>query len=176
MIILGLAGAFVNLPSSTLQISQFSITAYGMDILAVYGCVSFVMFGAIYFIVPRLTRREWLSKRLIKMHFLFSMYGVIAVASLAVLGGLIHGQGQEDFTHTWDSAAERAYPYLVATLIAWCFVLFSNFFFFMHLLLMWMRLGRRSSHPTLLGHAHLESPHGEEGDIDNAGPGSVIAH
>jgi cytochrome c oxidase cbb3-type subunit I len=176
MIILGLAGAFVNLPSSTLQISQFSITAYGMDILAVYGCFSFVMFGAIYFIVPRLTRREWLSKRLIKMHFLFSMYGVIAVAVLAVLGGLIHGQGQEDFTHSWDSAAERAYPYLMATLIAWCFVLFSNFFFFMHLLLMWMRLGRRSSHPTLLGHAHLDSPHGAEGDIDNAGPGSVIAH
>jgi hypothetical protein len=28
----------------------------------------------------------------------------------------------------------------------------------------------------LLGHAHLDSPHGPEGDIDNAGPGSVIAH
>jgi cytochrome c oxidase cbb3-type subunit 1 len=176
MLLLGVTGVFVNLPDSTLQISQFSITSYGMDILALYGCFSFLMFGAIYFIVPRITRREWLSKRLIKMHFLFSMYGVIAVASLAVLGGLIHGQAQEDFKFPWANAVRNAYPYLIATLIAWCFVLFSNFFFCIHLLLMWMRLGRRSSHPTLLGHAHLMNPHGPEGDIDNAGPGSVIAH
>jgi cytochrome c oxidase cbb3-type subunit 1 len=93
-----------------------------------------------------------------------------------VLGGLIHGQAQEDFKFPWANAVRNAYPYLIATLIAWCFVLFSNFFFCLHLLLMWMRLGRRSSHPTLLGHAHLTNPHGPEGDIDNAGPGSVIAH
>lgn len=176
MFVLGLASCVVNLPHLTLPLTQFSITTYGMDILAIYGCFSFVMFGAIYFIVPRLTRREWLSKRLIKLHFLFSMYGVIAIVVLSVLGGVLHGQGQEDFKFTWDSAVARAYPYQIATLIAWCFVLFSNFFFFMHLLLMWMRLGRRSSHPTLLAHVHLESPHGPEGDIDNAGPGSVIVH
>ncbi len=176
MLVLGISSTLTNLPNSTLPLTQFSITHYGMDILAIYGCFSFVMFGAIYFIVPRITRREWLSKRFIKMHFLFSMYGVIAVAVLSVLGGVLHGQGQEDFKFTWDSAVARAYPYQMATLIAWCFVLFSNVFFFAHLLLMWMRLGRRSSHPTLLGHAHLDSPHGPEGDIDNAGPGSVIAH
>lgn len=176
MLLLGVASVFINLPNSTLPLTQFSITGYGMDILAVYGCFSFVMFGAMYFIVPRVTRREWLSKRLIKLHFLFSMYGVISVAALAVLGGVLHGQGQEAFQFSWENAVSRAYPYLIGTLISWCFVLFSNVFFFVHLLLMWMRLGRRSSHPTLLGHAHLENPHGPEGDIDNAGPGSVIAH
>lgn len=176
MLLLGLSSVFVNLPDSTLPLTQFSITSYGMDILAVYGCFSFVMFGAMYFIVPRVTRREWLSKRLIKMHFLFSLYGVIAIATLGVLGGVLHGQGQEAFQFQWQNAVSRAYPYLLAILLAWCIVLFSNFFFFMHLLLMWMRLGRRSSHPTLLGHAHVTNPHGPEGDIDNAGPGSVIAH
>ena len=176
MILLGLSNVMIHLPNSTLPLTQFSITSYGMDILAVYGCFSFLMFGAIYFIVPRVTRREWLSKRFIKLHFLFSMYGVITIAALAVLGGMLHGQGQEDFKFPWENAVARSFPYLVATLIAWFFVLFSNLFFCLHLLLMWMRLGRRSSHPTLLGHAHLESPHGPEGDIDNAGPGSVIVH
>lgn len=176
MFLLGITGALINWPGSTLQLTQFSITSYGMDILAIYGCFSFLMFSAIYFIVPRVTRREWLSKRFIKLHFLFSMYGVITVAVLSVLGGLLHGQGQEEFQFSWANAVERAYPYQMATLIAWCFVLLSNVFFFLHLLLMWMRLGRRSSHPTLLGHAHVENPHGPEGDIDNAGPGSVIAH
>jgi cytochrome c oxidase cbb3-type subunit 1 len=176
MFVLGLLGALVNIPESTLPLSQFSLTNYGMDVLAVYGCFSFVMFGAIYFIVPRLTRREWLSSRLINWHFLLSMYGVVTVALLAVLGGLLHGQGQEAFQFEWRNAVTRAYPYQIATLVSWCIVLLSNLCFFAHLLLMWLRLGRRSSHPTLLAHAHLNSPHGPVGDIDNAGPGTVIVH
>jgi len=137
-----------------------------------------VMFGAVYFIVPRVTRREWLSSRLIKMHFLFSVYGIMAVTMFSILGGLQQGMGQEDWQQPWEAAATRAYPYAIGTTIAWCFILFSNFFFFIHLTLMWLRLGRRSTHPTLLvsGHDHGVGPHGEDGDIDNAGPGHVAAH
>ena len=178
LLILAFAAVMLNLPETTLPLTQFSMSGYGFDILAIYGFFSFVMFGAIYFIVPRVTRREWLSKRLIKMHFLFSVYGVITVALIALFGGLQQGIGQEDWAQPWQSAATRAYPYAVATTIAWCFLLFSNIFFFLHLTLMWLRLGRRSSHPTLLvsAHGHAGSPHGEEGDIDNAGPGHVPAH
>ncbi len=177
LLVLACAGVFLNLPNTTLPLTQFSLSGYGFDILALYGFFSFVMFGAVYFIVPRITRREWLSRRLIKIHFLFSAYGVISVVMFSILGGLQQGIGQEDWTQPWQGAATRAYPYAVGTTIAWCFILFSNVFFFIHLALMWLRLGRRSSHPTLLvtAHGHV-SPHGEEGDIDNAGPGSIAAH
>jgi len=179
LLVLAFAGVVLNLPGSTLPLTQFSMSGYGFEILAIYGFFSFVMFGAIYFIVPRVTRREWLSRRLIKMHFLFSIYGILTVALIALFGGLQQGIGQEDWQQPWQSAATRAYPYAVGTTIAWCFILFSNVFFFLHLTLMWLRLGRRSSHPTLLvsqhGH-HAASPHGEEGDIDNAGPGHMPAH
>ena len=51
--------------------------------------------------------------------------------------------------------------------MAWAFMAVSNLVFLFHLLLMWARLGRRSSHPTLLdGGHHGASPHGPEGDID----------
>ena len=178
LIILAISGVLLNLPQSSLPLTQFSMSGYGFEILALYGFFSFVMFGAIYFIVPRVTRREWLSRRLIKMHFLFSVYGILTVVIGALLGGLQQGIGQEDWTQPWVAAATRAFPYAVATTIAWGFILFSNVFFFIHLTLMWLRLGRRSSHPTLLGatHGHVGSPHGEEGDIDSAGPGSVPAH
>lgn len=177
LLILAFAAVVLNLPDSTLPLTQFSMSGYGFEILALYGFFSFVMFGAVYFIVPRVTRREWLSRRLIKMHFLFSVYGIIAVALVALYGGLEQGKSQEDWMHPWQAAA-TAYPYAVATTIAWCFILFSNIFFFIHLTLMWLRLGRRSSHPTLLvsEHGHAVSPHGEEGDIDNAGPGHMAAH
>jgi cytochrome c oxidase cbb3-type subunit 1 len=176
LLCLAVSAVFLNLPNSTLPLTQFSLSGYGFDILAIYGFFSFVMFGAVYFIVPRVTRREWLSRRLIKMHFLLSVYGIVSVVLFALIGGLEQGIGQEDWTQPFSGAATRAIPYAVGTTIAWCFILLSNIFFFLHLTLMWLRLGRRSSHPTLLVSAHGSSPHGEEGDIDNAGPGSVPAH
>ena len=178
LLLLAFSAVVLNLPDSTLPLTQFSLSGYGFEILALYGFFSFVMFGAIYFIVPRVTRREWLSRRLINIHFLFSVYGIITVALVALFGGLQQGIGQDEWQQPWEGAATRAYPYAVATTIAWCFILFSNVFFFIHLTLMWLRLGRRSSHPTLLisEHGHGSSPHGEEGDIDNAGPGHMPAH
>lgn len=176
LVILAVAAVFLNLPNSTLPLSQFSLSGYGFEILAIYGFFTFVMFGATYFIVPRVTRREWLSRRLIKMHFLFSVYGIITVGLVALFGGLLQGAGQEDFTQPYTEAAAYARPYAVAITFAWCLILVSNVFFFMHLTLMWLRLGRRSSHPTLLVPSHGSNPHGEDGDIDNAGPGHAHAH
>ncbi len=179
LITMAVASVFLNLPDSSLKLTQFSMSNYGFDILAIYGFFSFVMFGAIYFIVPRITNREWLSRRLIKTHYYLSIYGVVTVALVAIFGGLMQGIGQEAYDQPWESAAIRAYPYAVATTISWCFILFSNVFFFMHLAVMWLRLGRRSSHPTLLaghhdGHHDGPSPHGKEGDIDNTG--TAAAH
>jgi cytochrome c oxidase cbb3-type subunit 1 len=173
LIVMALCAAFINIPGSTLKLSQFSMSGYGFEILAIYAFFSFVMFGAIYFIVPRITQREWLSRRLIKMHFFISIYGIVLIALVAVFGGLQQGMGQEEFNKPWIAIAFRAYPYAWATTIAWCFILISNIFFFLHLLVMWLRLGRRSIHPTLLISDHGGSPHGEEGDIDNCCPGTV---
>lgn len=169
LIVLAVCAVLLNLPGSTLRMTQFTLSGYGFDMLALYGFFTFVMFGATYFIVPRVTRREWLSRRLIKMHFLFSVYGTIFVALVALFGGLMQGMGQEAWQNAWSPVAAR--PYAVTITFSWSLILFSNIFFFLHLALMWMRLGRRSSHPTLLvSHHGSGSPHGEEGDIDNAGP------
>ena len=176
LVILGVSAVLLNLPGSSLRLTQFTLSGYGFEILAIYGFFTLVMFGAAYFIVPRVTLREWLSRRFIKMHFYFSVYGVITVALVALFGGIQQGMGQEDWQQPWAAAASRAYPYAVAITFAWCLILFANVFFFIHLGLMWLRLGRRSSHPTLLVRAHGSSPHGDEGDIDNAGPGHAAAH
>ena len=179
LLVLGGACVFLNNPS-ILPGTQFSLSNYGFDILAIYGFFSFIAFGMIYFVVPRITRREWLSGRLIKMHFFLSIYGVVTVALVALFGGVMQGIGLENFKQPVEDATMRAYPYAVAATLSWCFLLFSTVFFFFHLALMWLRLGRRSSHPTLLGAGHHDElhdlVHGPEGDIDNAGPGSAAAH
>jgi cytochrome c oxidase cbb3-type subunit 1 len=124
-------------------------------------------FGGIYFVVPRVTRREWLSRRFIRWHFWLSVYGSLTVVVCSIMGGLLQGMAQESYNQAWADAATRGKAYGIGTTVAWGFILFGSVFFLLHLLLMWARLGRRSQHPTLLrvGH-HADSPHGPEGDLD----------
>lgn len=166
LIVFGVLGMGLNTVSA-LRYTQFTIANYGMDVLALYGVFSLCAFGAIYFIVPRITRREWLSGRFISMHYWFSLYGTILIVLFAVFGGLMQGVGQENYLDPWNSAAGRGTNYFIGITISLFFVIGANLFFFLHLALMWLRLGRRSSHPTLLPHGHGDSsPHGPEGDLE----------
>lgn len=154
MLILAGLGVLLGHPEA-LKYTQFTIAGYGYELLALYGFFSMVMFGAIYFIVPRITRREWLSAKMIRIHFWWSIYGILFIVLFCtILGGFQQGAAQENFNQPWKQAVLAVWPYAVGTTVAWCFILVSNLFFFLHLTLMWLRLGRRSSHPTLLRHRH----------------------
>lgn len=165
-ITMALVGGALSLPGA-LRFTQFSIANYGFEILALYGFFSMCMFGAIYFIVPRVTNREWLSGGLIRQHFWLSVYGVVFIALFCcILGGFMHGYALEQPGEPLKSAHDRLYPYAIGVTTGWVFVCLANVFFCCHLLLMWLRLGRRSNHPTLLVHGPSHSPHGPEGDLD----------
>lgn len=150
LVLVAISALWLNAPGSSLQLTQFSLTTYSYEILAIYGFFTMVMFGAAYFIVPRVTRREWPSRRFIKLHFLFSTYGILIIALVTLLGGPLLGATLEQWKPSWAAIAPETFRYAVGITFAWCLMLFSNLFFFIHLGLMWVRLGRRSLHPTLL--------------------------
>ncbi len=150
LVLLAVGVVVLYLPDSTLPATQFSLSGYGFEILALYGFFGFVMFGATYFIVPRVTCREWISRRLIRWHFLFSVYGVLIIVFVTLIGGYQQGLGQESWKLPWMNAADAGISIMTAITFAWCLILFSNVFFFLHLTLMWLCLGRRGSQPTLL--------------------------
>jgi cytochrome c oxidase cbb3-type subunit 1 len=57
--------------------------------LSLYGAVSMMFFGAIYFMVPRLTGRAWASGALVSGHLVAVMLGVLgSVAALALAGAV----------------------------------------------------------------------------------------
>jgi cytochrome c oxidase cbb3-type subunit 1 len=153
LLVLSVAAIALNLPGSSLQLTQFSLSGYGFDMLAMYGCFSSIMFGAVYFIVPRVTCREWISSRLINMHFFFSAYGIVALAFGALFGGVIQGRAQEAWLQPWATVTTAVHPYAAVSTFAWCVILFSNTFFFVHLALMWLGRGRRGGGPTMLDSA-----------------------
>src|SRR5690606_24419551 len=57
----------------------------------VYAFFAMVMFGAIYYIMPRLLYREWPSASLIKVHFWFSAIGIGMMVTAMQIGGWIQG-------------------------------------------------------------------------------------
>ena len=140
---------------------QFTHAWYGYQIVAVYGFFSMSVFGAIYYIVPRLAGCEWLSVRLIRNHFWFSVYGIGTIVVTSVVGGMQQGAGLNDpanWNATFWSVVSSSHGYVVARALAWALILWSNFWFLIHLMLMVAGLGRRSSSPTLLTHDHEELP------------------
>jgi cytochrome c oxidase cbb3-type subunit I len=134
---------------------QFTHAEYGYHILAIYGFFSMTMFGAIYYIVPRLAGCEWLSARLIRNHFWFSVYGITAMIVCMLVGGLAQGQSlnnPDNWNLPFIGSIINARGYLIGRSLAWVFILWSNTWFFIHLVLMVLGLGRRSVSPTLLIH------------------------
>lgn len=142
---------------STGSVLQFTNAWYGFQIVAVYGFFSMCIFGAIYYIVPRLSGCEWLSVRLIRNHFWFSVYGIGIVVVTSLVAGIQTG-GDLNHPEYWDQdfmqVALNVRPYLVARALAWGMITWSNVWFLIHLMLMVAGLGRRSSTPTLLHHEH----------------------
>ena len=131
LLLFGLLSAMLNTVGA-IRVTQFSYTGYGLDILALYGIFSFCAFGAIYFIVPRITRREWLSRRFINWHFFLSLYGIASIVCCAVIGGYFQGEGVEAHNQSFLEAAARASSYGWGITIAWFFILISNIFFCLH--------------------------------------------
>jgi len=59
--------------------------------LGLYAFFTMVMFGSMYYIIPRLTGREWASSRLIKVHWWGTALGMVFMFVVLTIGGMIQG-------------------------------------------------------------------------------------
>jgi cytochrome c oxidase cbb3-type subunit I len=153
--VLGIVGSLRSVASIT-QFTQFPI---GQTHIVVYAFFSMVMFGSIYYVVPRLVGCEWLSSRLISLHFLGAVYGIGLIVFCLLVGGLFQGGAWDDNTSTTIRAVESVLPFIRLRTFGWVLLLFSHFFFAIHFLAMLLRLGRPSGRPTLFVSNHGEVTH-----------------
>ncbi|MDP4591845.1 MAG: cbb3-type cytochrome c oxidase subunit I [Opitutales bacterium] len=85
-----LGGVFAFRSMSALV--RFTSFATGLEQLLVYGCASMVVFGATYFILPRLTGALWPSAKLVHVHFWATALGFLAAVVAWLVGGWQNGQ------------------------------------------------------------------------------------
>ncbi len=143
----------------SLTLSRFTSFSFTHDAVAFCGLYMFftmTMFGAIYFIVPRITGCEWISGPRIRFHFWWSAYACIALCVLLLAAGFSHGAA----TDTWDSNMENAIifskGYLIGQILAWIFLIVANGVFLHHLALMVCNRGRKAGSATLI---HQPAPY-----------------
>lgn len=130
---------------------QFTHAQTAYELLALYGFFSMAMFGAIYFIVPRVVGCEWPSGGMIRFHFWLSAYGIIAMVAFMFFAGLAQGYLLNQWPEEFLVSVERSRPYLAALGIGWSLILLSNLAFLAQLALMAIRRGRLSGEgPTLI--------------------------
>ena len=112
--------------------------------MLIYSYFTMTMFGAIYFLLPRLTGCEWLSPKMIRFHFWFSIYGGGSSVFCSSSAGVFQASSINSWSRNFSGAVENTSGYHVGATIGWLMLLAANLVFFFHFILIALRLGRRS--------------------------------
>src|SRR6059036_144850 len=126
--------------------------------LGLYAFFTMVMFGSMYYIVPRLVGREWRYASLIKLHFWASAYGIGLMTLMLLAGGFLQGADMENPTLPFMETVQSILPYLRGRSLAGILLTVSHFIFAYHFGLMLLGLGRQSTVPTFLNPVEAEGP------------------
>lgn len=110
--LVSLQGSLMALRSLN-QTTHFTHYTIAHAHLGVYAFFTMIMFGGIYYIVPRVSGREWWSARLIRIHFWTCAIGVSLYFVALTWAGVWQGRmmGNPDITHL--AVVRYTVPYLV---------------------------------------------------------------
>lgn len=130
------------------EVTHFTQFTVGHAHHGVYAFVTMVMFGAIYFVMPRFLNREWPSARLISLHFWFVSIGIIVMLLALHVGGWIQGLQLNDPTVPYTSADKSVVtiigtllPFLISRSVSGVLLTIGHIIFVIHFV--WMLSGYR---------------------------------
>ncbi|MDQ6655788.1 MAG: cbb3-type cytochrome c oxidase subunit I [Verrucomicrobiota bacterium] len=136
---------------------QFTEVHVGYSHLGLYAFFTMVMFGSMYYIVPRLVGREWRYASLIKLHFWASAYGVMLMVLMLLVGGLVQGRDMNNAALAFSESTQSLLPYLRGRSLSGMLLTVAHLVFAFHFGIMLFGLGRTATLPTFL------NPQEEEG-------------
>ena len=128
--------------------------------LGLYGFVSFVFFGAMYFVMPRITAREWPFPWLITAHFWLVSGGFALYFISLTTAGWLQGQAMLDAARPFMDSVAVTLPYLKVRSIGGAFMVLGHLVFATHFLLLVLNVGPQRDKPALFRHlfAHKVAP------------------
>src|SRR6266516_1148583 len=152
-------GVLISL-RSVARDAHFTQVSIAYSHLGLYAFFTMVIFGSMYYIVPRLVGREWRYASLIKLHFWASAYGIGLMTLMLLAGGFLQGADMENPTLPFSETVETVLPYLRGRSLAGILLTAAHFIFAYHFGLMLLGLGRTSTVPTFLNPVEAETSGG----------------
>jgi cytochrome c oxidase cbb3-type subunit 1 len=95
------------------RITHFTHWTIAHAHVGVYGFVTFVMFGSMYYILPRVTGRDWPSGGLIRWHFWLTLGGLALYLIPLTVAGVFQGLALLDPQTPFQVSVQRSFWGLV---------------------------------------------------------------
>jgi cytochrome c oxidase cbb3-type subunit 1 len=121
--------------------------------LGLYGFFSMVMFGSIYFIMPRVMNWEWPYPKLISLHFWLVLIGFAIYFIWLSIGGWLQGMAMLDEKTSFMQSVAITLPYLEARSIGGGLMTLGHLVFAAHFFAMGWKFGPQRLGAALLGMA-----------------------
>jgi cytochrome c oxidase cbb3-type subunit 1 len=121
--------------------------------LGVYGFFSMVMFGSIYFVMPRVVEREWPYPKLITWHFWLVAIGFAIYFVFLTIGGVLQGIAMLDPARPFMDSVNVLTPYLLARTFGGLLMTAGHFVFAWHFFAMVLERGPSRSGRAIIGGA-----------------------
>lgn len=95
----------------------------------VYAFVSMILFGAFYFMMPRVLGKDWPSRRLIDLHFYLAAIGALIYIVGLSIGGIFQGLAMLDANRPFMDSVAISIPYLHIRTVGGSLMVASHFVF-----------------------------------------------
>jgi cytochrome c oxidase cbb3-type subunit 1 len=147
--VFSLFGVLISL-RSVARVLHFTLADVGYTHLGLYAFFTMIMFGSMYYIVPRLVGREWRYASLIKLHFWSCAYGIALMVVMLVVGGIVQGTNMDNSALPFTESTMSIMPYLRSRSLSGMLLTIGHVVFAVHFGMMLLGLGRTSDMPTFL--------------------------
>jgi len=107
---------------------HFSNWVVGHAHLALLATFSFIVFAAIYYIIPKITGKKIYSKKMAVWHFWLSLYGWIIMMISLTIAGLIQAAGWH-FAIPVDQWVIEQHPYMIVRFISGVLIVLGQVIF-----------------------------------------------
>jgi len=131
------------------EITRFTWFTAAQKQLGLYGFFAMTMFGAIYYIVPRLMQSEWPSARLVNLHFWCAALGTVFYVVPLVAGGIVEGLAMNDANVPFMDALKKTLMFLRVSTLGDLLILLGNCCLMWNLCVLFYRCCRACCLPVI---------------------------
>jgi cytochrome c oxidase cbb3-type subunit 1 len=112
--------------------TQFTYFDEAQKQLALYGAASTILFAGVYYALPRITGKAWLSGGLVRAHLVLSIAGILLLIASLALASMTQSQGLLEASVPFSDITRNTRTWLAAASVAQAILLLGNLLFLLN--------------------------------------------